>query len=125
LANRAGVEHDDPRVGSVLDPGVAVGLEQPRDALGVVLVHLAAEGANQVPAGHCRQSTRGYLAYSTARSSRTTVILIWPGYCSSSSTCFAMSRARTCAARSSTSPGVTMTRTSRPACMANTFSTPG
>jgi hypothetical protein len=59
-----------------------------------------------------------YFAYSTERVSRTTVILIWPGYCSSSSTCLAMSRAMTCADRSSMSSGLTITRTSRPACIA-------
>ena len=37
----------------------AVGLEQPGDALGVVLVHLAPEGADEVAAGlgHGRQAT--------------------------------------------------------------------
>ena len=42
LTDAAGVEHDDVGVGVVLDAVHAVGLEQARDALGVVLVHLAA-----------------------------------------------------------------------------------
>lgn len=40
-----------------------------------------------------RRLTRaGYLAYSTARVSRTTVTRIWPGYCRLSSIFLAMSR---------------------------------
>ena len=48
LADAAGVEHDD--VGGVLRRGrdEAVGLEEAGDALGVVLVHLAPEGPDEV-----------------------------------------------------------------------------
>ena len=52
LPDAAGVEHDDIRVLHVDGGHVAVGLEQPGEALGVVLVHLAPEGAHQVPLGH-------------------------------------------------------------------------
>ena len=47
----------------------AVGHQQPADPLGIVLVHLAPEGADQVAsARHHRQATyRVYLAYSVAR----------------------------------------------------------
>ena len=58
LPDAAGVEHDD--VGVVLRGGrhQAVGLEQPGDALGVVLVHLAPVGADGVgPGGHGRKAT--------------------------------------------------------------------
>ena len=52
LADAARVEHDD--VGVVLRLGAhqPVGLEQAGDALGVVLVHLAPVGAQDVAAGH-------------------------------------------------------------------------
>ena len=63
-------------------------------------------------------------AVSVARDSRTTVTLIWPGYVSSSSICLTMSRASTWAPMSSIASGATITRISRPACMANTLSTP-
>lgn len=59
-----------------------------------------------------------YLAYSTARVSRMTVTLICPGYSMLSSILRATSRESLAAARSSTSPGLTMSRTSRPAWMA-------
>src|SRR4030095_3329755 len=98
LADRARVEHDDARVRGLLGCHVAVGGEQTGDPLGGVLRQLASHGAERV--------------------SRTTWILICPGYCSSSSTCLAMSRAITCAERSSMSSGLTITRTSRPACIA-------
>ncbi len=52
LADRAGVEHD--QVG-VVQPGrrlQALGLQQPGQALGVVLVHLAPEGADQEALAH-------------------------------------------------------------------------
>ena len=59
LADAAGVEHDD--VGVVDAPGLhqPVGLQQPGDALRVVLVHLAPEGAQEEAAGlgHGRQAT--------------------------------------------------------------------
>src|ERR1043166_1521131 len=51
-----------------------------------------------------------YFAYSVERVSRTTVTLICPGYCISSSMRFAMSRARIWHATSSTSVGLTITR---------------
>ena len=61
-------------------------------------------------AGECR-----YLAYSMARVSRKTVTLICPGYWSSSSILFAISRAIVTAVVSSISWGLTSTRISRPA----------
>jgi hypothetical protein len=50
LPDAARVEHDDIGVGEVVGRRHAVGLEQPGDALGVVLVHLAPEGADEVAA---------------------------------------------------------------------------
>jgi hypothetical protein len=52
LANAAGVEHHDVRIVLVLHRAQSVTLEQPGNALGVVLVHLTPEGANDV--GPCR-----------------------------------------------------------------------
>ena len=52
LADAAGVEHHDIGVVDRVGRRHAVGLEQPGDALGVVLVHLTPEGADQVPLGH-------------------------------------------------------------------------
>ncbi len=65
-----------------------------------------------------RFQTIDYLANSTARISRMTVTLICPGYCMVSSIFLAISRAILRAARSSTSSGRTIIRTSRPAWMA-------
>ena len=56
-----------------------------------------------------------YRAYSTARVSRMTMTLIWPGYSMESWIFLVMSRAIRMAARSSTFSGCTITRTSRPA----------
>jgi hypothetical protein len=52
LSHRARVQHDHLGVGSLLRSDEAVGLEETGDPLGVVLVHLAPEGADQVPAAH-------------------------------------------------------------------------
>ena len=57
-------------------------------------------------------------AYSTARDSRITVTLIWPGYSSSFSISLAISYESSVAASSSIAPGATITRISRPACIA-------
>ena len=57
-------------------------------------------------------------AYSTALDSRITVTLIWPGYSSSFSMSRAISWESSAAPSSSTAPGATMTRISRPACIA-------
>ena len=57
LADGAGVQDDDLGVGGLGHRGVAVRLEQTRDPLGVVLVHLAPEGADQISAGHIHQPT--------------------------------------------------------------------
>src|SRR5512133_555909 len=65
-----------------------------------------------------------YLANSVARDSRITVTLIWPGYSSSCSMSRAISCESSAAWSSSISAGLTMTRISRPACSAYTFSTP-
>ena len=61
---------------------------------------------------------RSYFANSVARDSRITVTLIWPGYSSVDSISRAISRERSTAMSSSTSPGLTITRRSRPACIA-------
>jgi len=60
----------------------------------------------------------GYLAYSTDRTSRSTVTRIWPGYSSSVSTLFRMSRASFAASSSLTFTGSTRIRISRPAWIA-------
>jgi len=68
------------------------------------------------PRGFGRRQLAGrYLAVSTARVSRTTVTLIWPGYTNSPSTFRATSRASCMASASLTLSGYTTTRTSRPA----------
>ena len=59
-------------------------LEQPGDPLGVVVVHLAAERAQEVRPwprrlSNCPPAAVSYLAYSTARLSRMTVTRIVPG----------------------------------------------
>ena len=51
LADAARVQHDDVGVGLGRGGDHPVGLEQPGDALGVVLVHLAAERAHEVATG--------------------------------------------------------------------------
>src|SRR5258707_771861 len=56
-----------------------------------------------------------HFAYSTQRVSRTTVTLIWPGYCSSPSIFLLMLRASAIASPSLILPGSTKTRISRPA----------
>ena len=58
LANAAGVEHDDVGVGLVVGPDEPVGLEEPGDPLGVVLVHLTPVGAHDVAAGHGQRLLR-------------------------------------------------------------------
>ena len=52
LADAARVEHDDVGGREIVGRLHALGREQARDALGVVLVHLAPEGAHEEPAGH-------------------------------------------------------------------------
>jgi hypothetical protein len=59
-----------------------------------------------------------HFAYSTARLSRMTVTLIWPGYSSWPSISRAISCERRTAWSSSISAGLTITRISRPACSA-------
>jgi len=61
---------------------------------------------------------RGYFANSTARLSRITVTFTWPGYSSSASISRAISCESSTAPSSSSAPGCTITRISRPACMA-------
>ncbi len=51
LANAARVQHDHVGLGLGRGGDHPVGLEQPGDALGVVLVHLAAERAHEVATG--------------------------------------------------------------------------
>ena len=69
-------------------------------------------------------SVKNYFAYSTALVSLTTVTLMWPGYCNSSSICVLMSLASLYDFKSSISSGETITLISRPAWIANAFSTP-
>src|ERR1044072_7492302 len=64
------------------------------------------------------------LAYEVERLSRITVILMRPGNSISFSICAAISCEISAARSSSTSPGSTITRISRPARIANTRSTP-
>jgi hypothetical protein len=52
LPHRARVQNHHLGLGGLAGRAVALGLEHARDAFGVVLVHLAAEGAQQVAAGH-------------------------------------------------------------------------
>ena len=57
LAHGAGVEHDDLGVGRGGGRRVAVALEEARDALGVVLVHLTPERPDEIAPGHADEST--------------------------------------------------------------------
>src|SRR5262249_32883337 len=118
LTDGARIQHDHPRLVDRVGRRHALRHQHAADPLRVVLVHRAPEGADQVLRPHRLSGYPPQRAYSVARVSRTTVILICPGYWSSSSTCFAMSRAITCAERSSTESGCTRTRTSLPACIA-------
>ena len=60
LADATRVEHDDVGLGLGCDRHQAVGLEQAGDALGVVFVHLAPEGAQHVrPVCHTRRKATG------------------------------------------------------------------
>ncbi len=52
LSDAAAVEHHDIGVLCIGSRDEAIGLEQPGDAFGIVLVHLAPEGADEVRAGH-------------------------------------------------------------------------
>ena len=58
LPDRAGVQHDHARLVDVVGGQHAVGHQQPSDALGIVLVHLAPEGADQVSAVHGTEGIR-------------------------------------------------------------------
>ena len=57
LADAARVQHDDVGRLEIVGGLHALGREQARDAFGVVLVHLAPEGAHEEPAGHEPHST--------------------------------------------------------------------
>jgi hypothetical protein len=59
LPDAAGVQDDDIGRLHVLRALVALRLEQARHPLRIVLVHLAPEGADEVPAGH-RPQVRGW-----------------------------------------------------------------
>src|SRR5205823_2800663 len=85
---------------------------------------VAVRGISESRPSDRRLRVAGYFAYSTARVSRMTVTLIWPGYVSVSSILRTMSRASRVAVRSSISSGRTRIRTSRPAWTANERSTP-
>ena len=136
LADRTGVEEDQVGVGAPRRLAVADRLEHPFHPLRVVGVHLAAEGRDVVSLhrglkrsggtadrtfavdGEERHLCGGHRAYSVARDSRITVTLIWPGYSSSFSISRAISCESTVAASSSIALGATITRISRPACIA-------
>src|SRR5919204_1027340 len=141
LADRASVEDEHVRLllcRRLTEPEL---LEHTLDPLGIVRVHLAAERRDVValhgakgsrylarwPSAWCRcDSAAGWAAgcappsavfraTSTARLSRITVTLIWPGYSSWSSISRAISCESSTAWSSSTSFGLTITRISRPA----------
>jgi hypothetical protein len=59
LADRAGVQDDHPRVAGVLGRRHPVGHQDPADPLGVVLVHLAPEGADQEARLHALRVAEG------------------------------------------------------------------
>ena len=104
LADRARVQHDrrarPRRRRSASSRRPSAGRRSARN-------RARSSGTRRCGSGTSRSTrTEATCANSVARVSRTTVILIWPGYWSSSSTCLAMSRAITCAWRSSTSPGL-------------------
>ena len=67
LADAARVEHDHVGVGLVGGRHQTVGLEQPGDALGVVLVHLAPVGADDVGAGHGPEASGPHRRRGTSR----------------------------------------------------------
>src|SRR5437660_1924208 len=82
-----------------------------------VLRQRGAPGLAEDVADH--QDVHGhYLATSTARVSRITTTLMWPGYCISASMRLEMSFASWCASRSETTSARVMTRSSRPAWIA-------
>ena len=83
----------------------------------------AARGGAE-PGGRDRERTERQPAVALARISRTTVTVISPGYARSASMCRAIATASCGSAKSSTSDGSTMTRTSRPADMASARRTP-
>ena len=59
LTNAARVQHDHISVVLGLHRHHAVGLEHASDALGVVLVHLAPEGAHEIRTGHAARVRSG------------------------------------------------------------------
>ena len=80
LSHGAGVEHDHVGLRALVRPYVARVLEQAREPLGVVDVHLAAVGADLVRARRVSHGSRvPQWARPVARDSRTTVTRIWPG----------------------------------------------
>ena len=98
----------------------AEGFEDVRELGGAAVAEADAHGQVRPERRELARADRGvrHFAYSVERDSRITVILIWPGYSRLSS----ISRAIWCdsstAASSSISVGFTITRTSRPACIA-------
>lgn len=101
-ANRAVMESD----GRLLQNATSFAISQ--------WIQYAKRAAVHTHSGSCCLSIF-YFAYSTARLSRMTLTLIWPGYSSSDSIFFVSSRARMIMLSSETSSGLTMIRTSRPA----------
>ena len=59
LSDRASVDDDDVCGRRIVDGGHSVGREQPADALGIVLVHLAPEGADEVRLTDALRLTHG------------------------------------------------------------------
>src|SRR4051812_45452976 len=81
-------------------------------------------GSNGLRNGGAVENSGAHRAKSTARVSRMTTTLIWPGYCSSLSIFRAIDSDSWAAAPSSIRSGVTTTRISRPAWITLLFSTP-
>ncbi len=59
LADRAGVEQDQIGLGALRRLRIAERLEHPPHPLGVVLVHLTAEGGDVIPLGHAAETVAG------------------------------------------------------------------
>ena len=74
LADAARVEHDDVGRVEVVGRLHALGREQARDALGVVLVHLAPVGAHEEPPRHAGAQCTGTVARRPADSYRAQVL---------------------------------------------------
>ena len=102
----------------------SVSREQAGDPLRVVLVHLAPEGADQIRALHGIEATPTWRTPPPAVS-RTSPVIDLARVLQLLLDLLRDVAGITCPEMSSTSSGLTITRTSRPACIAYVFSTPG